>query len=550
MWERPLAERPPGCSVRKLAKKRLVTRLILASCGLLACAYAIQYAIVRSNPLILVGCLIVIAAVGRLIQILDTLRRAEYRAVRGAEAEEQVGALLNRLPSDCLVLHDLNSRYGNIDHLVLRLDGAIFLLETKSHRGTITEFNGQLRRNGKPLEKSFLRQTLRNVTWLRGFLASHFNVSPWVHAAVVFPNANVAVQGPLNNVQILRLDALSNWMTQAQPNADTAKALKNRFEDVRTRLLSYRDHFMVLNIARATALALFAVTALAASVLLPSLIANHVLTAFTPQSRSAPALPFGTIVRARTPSPLPDTNSLRELLDSGNAGDAVAQDKLGDFYRDSDQERAVYWYGEAARHGVANSQYQLAHILLSWASSTVAKKDVAARHADEGVPWLVRAANQGHKPAQVELGQLYCDGKFVSRDLVEAYKWFTLAAGDGASLDFAVNLGKTYRNDVMRKLSSVELAEGDRRVADFSVNTGDYVPMPEPAYLQHITLNGITGVAPRVLAIINGKTLGAGESTMLNVDARSVTIHCLSIRTDVVTISIDGFDSPKQLHLH
>ena len=64
-----------------------------------------------------------------------------------------------------------------------------------------------------------------------------------------------------------------------------------------------------------------------------------------------------------------------------------------------------------------------------------------------------------------------------------------------------------------------------------------------------IKLNGISGIPPRALAIINGKTLAAGESAAIKVDTRSVTIHCREITTDSAIIAIDGVDAPQELHL-
>jgi len=45
--------------------------------------------------------------------------------LQGAEGEEAVGAILDRLPNIRVVQHDVPGAYGNIDHLVFRNDGAM-----------------------------------------------------------------------------------------------------------------------------------------------------------------------------------------------------------------------------------------------------------------------------------------------------------------------------------------------------------------------------------------------------------------------------------------
>ena len=40
-----------------------------------------------------------------------------------------------------------------------------------------------------------------------------------------------------------------------------------------------------------------------------------------------------------------------------------------------------------------------------------------------------RAAKRGYAPAQINLGDLYVEGKGVSLDYVTAYMWYTLGSG-------------------------------------------------------------------------------------------------------------------------
>src|SRR3954463_13876606 len=101
---------------------------------------------------------------------------------------------LSSLRDKCLVVHEVAARYGNIEHLVIREDGAVFLIETRLHRGLITQCQGELLVNGGPFETDFIRQTTTNAFVLRDLLADGLGISPFIHAAIVFPNASVSVE--------------------------------------------------------------------------------------------------------------------------------------------------------------------------------------------------------------------------------------------------------------------------------------------------------------------------------------------------------------------
>lgn len=240
---------------------------------------------------------------------------------------------------------------------------------------------------------------------------------------------------------------------------------------------------------------------------------------------------------------------IASLKAAAEAGDAQSQDKLADIYRNQGElENAVTWYRRSAPQGILNSQYQLAHILIDWANSLrFSKPAIGAMHSDEAIPWLLKAASQGHIRAQVELGRLFQEGTYVKKDWPEAYKWFCLATEAG-SFDLLAD-PKSCRDSLILKMSQQEIAEGNRRVEQFRAHPGLPVATPEPAYFQHLKLQGIAGTPGRPLAIINGRTLGPNESTTITVDAHSITLHCQAITATSATIFIEGFPTPKQLTL-
>src|SRR5439155_9235910 len=47
--------------------------------------------------------------------------------------EGNVAGILASLPPNCAIVHDVAARYGNIEHLIIGENGAVFLIETKAH---------------------------------------------------------------------------------------------------------------------------------------------------------------------------------------------------------------------------------------------------------------------------------------------------------------------------------------------------------------------------------------------------------------------------------
>lgn len=247
---------------------------------------------------------------------------------------------------------------------------------------------------------------------------------------------------------------------------------------------------------------------------------------------------------AQTPNP-----PLADVKAAAEAGDPQAQDKLADTFRlKGDFEDAVTWYRRSAPAGILNSQYQLAHTLLMWARSPSVPDATQTMHAAEAIPWLQKAASKSHTRARLDLGQLYLDGKFIKKDLPEAYKWFCLAA-DGSLLNFDATLAKSARDNLILRMTQDQIADGNQLIAAFRANPDQPTATPEPSYFQRLKLQGITATPGRPLAIINGRTLAPGDTTTVKLDGQPVTLRCLSISRTSATISIDGFSTPKELHL-
>ena len=169
---------------------------------------------------------------------MDKLFWRERRAHRGALAEEKIGALLDGLAKNYAVQHDVNTGRGNIDHLLFRRDGAVFLIETKSHSGWITRQDDELRRNGQTLEKDFVQQTLDDVAWLKKTLKTRTGFEPWIHAAIVFTDAHVEKRLKLKNVDVFNARYLIGWLDRAHGNPRASVFLWPQVESLKNDLAS------------------------------------------------------------------------------------------------------------------------------------------------------------------------------------------------------------------------------------------------------------------------------------------------------------------------
>lgn len=71
------------------------------------------------------------------------------------------------------------------------------------------------------------------------------------------------------------------------------------------------------------------------------------------------------------------------------------------------------------------------------------------------------AARSGAKDALFHLGLIYSTGRERAPDLIDAHKWFNLAAmqGNGAA--------REYRADIAQELTADEISEAQRRAREW-----------------------------------------------------------------------------------
>lgn len=139
---------------------------------------------------------------------------------------------------------------------------------------------------------------------------------------------------------------------------------------------------------------------------------------------------------------LPTATDIAIIRERANAGDAQAQNLLGNMYvvgknLPQDYATARQWYEKAADQGNAAAQYNLGAL---YHNGQGVSRDYATARG-----WYEKAAAQGFSQAQVNLGVLYYNGLGVSQDNATASQWWEKAANQGHA-QAQYKLGLLYSN--------------------------------------------------------------------------------------------------------
>ena len=128
----------------------------------------------------------------------------------------------------------------------------------------------------------------------------------------------------------------------------------------------------------------------------------------------------------------PDMATLRSQAE---AGDAMAQLNLGAAYDngigvEQSLELALHWYQRAAEQGLAEAQYNLAHLLV--------ESELSPAMAAE---WMAKAAAQGMLDAQFLMGVIYAEGIGVEQNREQGIVWLRRAieAGHDGAREYLEN---------------------------------------------------------------------------------------------------------------
>ncbi len=105
------------------------------------------------------------------------------------------------------------------------------------------------------------------------------------------------------------------------------------------------------------------------------------------------------------------------------------------FYKKGDYKQAFYWYQQSAEQGNANAQYNLGNIYYDGKGVS---KDY--KHAYN---WYQKSAEQGNASAQYSLGWMYANGEGVAEDDKQAVSWYRKSAEQG-NAHAQLGLGMMY----------------------------------------------------------------------------------------------------------
>ena len=83
------------------------------------------------------------------------------------------------------------------------------------------------------------------------------------------------------------------------------------------------------------------------------------------------------------------------------------------------------------------------------------------KDVDEALKLYRKAAEQNSAQAQYDLGLCYANGEGVTKNYVEAYKWWTLSANQNNAP------ARKYLSILQDRMSREQIADGQRLVSNF-----------------------------------------------------------------------------------
>jgi TPR repeat protein len=116
-------------------------------------------------------------------------------------------------------------------------------------------------------------------------------------------------------------------------------------------------------------------------------------------------------------------------------------------YEDGDYETAYQEWLPLAEQGGPAAQFNVA-LLYRYGKGRPVDAEIAAE-------WCLKAADAGFLPAQYEMGKMYEAGEGVRRNVVEAHKWYKLAA------EQRYKDAKKLKKKLAKTMTSTELAHAE-----------------------------------------------------------------------------------------
>jgi hypothetical protein len=164
----------------------------------------------------------------------------------------------------------------------------------------------------------------------------------------------------------------------------------------------------------------------------------------------------------------------------------------------------------------------------------------------EGIRWTYIAATNFYTKAFGNLSGAFQRGLGVSTNLVEAYAWLQLYL----DVDPNPGLGRLYLNQLALRMDAASIAQAKELAQRYKQRQWPPLLVRQMADQDsRLKLNGITWGGRIPLAIINGKSIAAGEGTTIQVGQKPLWIKVLKIEKSSVSISLEGENEPRVLKL-
>jgi hypothetical protein len=154
----------------------------------------------------------------------DELESARISFRKGATGEAVVARILADFPDNYVVINDLATPYGNLDHVVVGPTG-VFVIETKNFKGTIkADGKGGILVNERPPEKPVVKTLVARVMNVRDKVATLCdsgqngkNGLTWFNGVLVFPSARVEARwGQTGSVNCVTDERLWNYIVESK----------------------------------------------------------------------------------------------------------------------------------------------------------------------------------------------------------------------------------------------------------------------------------------------------------------------------------------------
>lgn len=146
-------------------------------------------------------------------------------------------------------------------------------------------------------------------------------------------------------------------------------------------------------------------------------------------------------------------------------GDCDAQSQLGQYYRNIDIDKSIFWLTRAAEQGDRDAPYLIWYIY---------KEMGGVKNLEEGVRWLIKAAENGIDYAQTKLVDCYLDGVGVEKDYKKAAYW--LINGDILLSTFDIDKLKIIINNLTIARNNLKLFEagGNQGLIEAQLSLASY----------------------------------------------------------------------------